>query len=69
MNLLNQEIQALQYTIGFHQKYVNKFEDELQSSLSLAERREYTKRIDYHKNQIKKAAEELNLRLKEAKDL
>lgn len=70
MNILNQEIQALQYTIAFHQNYKERFENAIQyTDLTLTEKREYEKRIEYHQQQIKKAAEELNIRLNEAKDL
>ena len=70
MNVLNQEIQALQYTIVFHQNYLERFKNAMEyADLTLTEKREYEKRIEYHQGQIKKAADELNIRLNEAKDL
>lgn len=39
MNILNQEIHTLKYAIGFHHKYLNKFEDELKHDLTFAKKK------------------------------
>ena len=71
MNLLNQEIQVIQFTIEFYKKRIKKLEQKIeeqeQSGRIIVDGRFYDG-IRYYNNRIELLEGQLKIRLKEAKE-